>query len=91
MKLFTLSFLCLLLSCCTLEFRDNRNPDPVVYDAAITIYYDACSIEPYPYSPEWCDEYSDGTRCCVWSNDDWQYEEWCQWGYDVCWDNNGEW
>ena len=96
MKIVIVSLVSLALSCCTLEFRDDRNTptiydNPGAYDAAITVYYEACSIEPYPYSPEWCDEYSDGTVCCVWTNDNWQYEEWCQWGYDACWDYNGAW
>lgn len=100
MKYFTLGFLCLLLSCCTLEFKDtgcgpgtNRTCGPVTYvdyDTTIETYYDGCSYDPYYWSPEWCDWYDDDTTCCVWLVDGW-YEEWCQWENDWCWEYNGAW
>jgi len=47
-----------------------------------------CWDDPYWYTEEWCDQYGDGTLCCVWYVDGW-YEEWCQWDYDYCWEYNG--
>ena len=88
MKLFTLGFLCLLLSCCTVRYETA----PVLTGdvGAVTVYYSHCADEPYYEEPEWCDWYDDGTTCCVWMVDGW-YEEWCQWENDWCWEYNGAW
>jgi len=53
-------------------------------------YDDACWDDPYWHAEEYCDQYTDGTLCCVWYVDGW-YEEWCQWDYDYCWEYNGSW
>jgi hypothetical protein len=90
---------------CTLEYRDRGHTPsgPTVYTeypdtsyveveidpVSVEYYYDdLCWEDPYWYTEEWCDQYDDGTLCCVWYVDGW-YEEWCQWGYDYCWDYNG--
>jgi hypothetical protein len=88
MKLFTLGFLCLLLSCCIVEVE----PRPVPDTSGVTVYYtpDYCAQDPYEWEPEWCDWHDDNTICCVWLVDGW-YEEWCQWQGDWCWDFLGEW
>ena len=92
MRLFTIGILCLLLSCCTIEWRHDPAP-PVVYTtdpAVIEVYYEICSEDPHYWMPEWCDYYDDGTTCCVWYNDTW-YEEWCQLPSTGCWEYNGAW
>ena len=88
MRLFTIGILCLLLSCCTVEFETETVPNT----SGVAVYYtpDYCIEEPYYWSPEWCDWYDDGTTCCVWMVDGW-YEEWCQWDNDWCWEYNGSW
>ena len=89
---------------CTLDWHvdrhcgpgTNRTCGPVATDyseghtsdVTIDVYYDICYDEPYYWSPEWCDWYSDGTTCCVWMADGW-FEEWCQWDTDYCWEYNG--
>ncbi len=100
MKYFTLGFLCLLLSCCTLDVKHDPHA-PVYYPESngayveVTYYEEpACWEEPYLHSPLWCDWYDDGTTCCVWWVDDYYYgwyEEWCQWEEDWCWEYNGAW
>ena len=106
MKLFTVGILCLLLSCCTLDWHvdehcgpgTNRTCGPVTTDysdtyttdVTVDIYYDSCYDEPYLWLPEWCDWYDDGTTCCVWMVDGW-YEEWCQWDTGWCWEYNAAW
>jgi hypothetical protein len=103
MRLFTISILCLLLSCCTLDWHvdkncgpgTNRTCGPVTYSESgysttVEVYYESCYDEPYIDTPIWCDWYSDNTTCCVWYVDGW-YEEWCQWGNDFCWEYNGAW
>lgn len=81
----------------------NRTCPPVIYTGPTTVdtsydaveyeaeyyYDDMCWEDPYWYAEEWCDIYDDGTMCCVWLADDGWYEEWCQWGYDYCWEYNG--
>ena len=88
MKLFTLGFMCLLLSCCIVEVE----PRPVPDTSGVTVYYtpDYCAQDPHEWEPEWCDWHDDNTRCCVWLVNGW-YEEWCQWQGDWCWDFLGEW
>ena len=87
---------------CTLEYRDpvHTPTGPVIYTEypdtsyveveyeADYYYDDACWDDPYWHAEEWCDQYADGTLCCVWYVDGW-YEEWCQWDYDYCWEYNG--
>ena len=90
-----------MASGCTIEWRDRggyttTTPTTVYTEPAssyieVEYYYDdMCWEDPYWYSEEWCDTYGDGTMCCVWLVDGW-YEEWCQWGYDYCWEYNGSW
>ena len=89
---------------CTVEWRDRGHsptgpttyteyPDTsyveVGYDTGY-YYDDMCWEDPYWHSEEWCDSYGDGSLCCVWYVDGW-YEEWCQWGYDYCWEYSGSW
>ena len=103
MKYFTLGILCLLLSCCTLDWHvddncgpgTNRTCGPATYSdssysSTVEVYYESCYDEPYIDVPLWCDWYNDNTTCCVWYVDGW-YEEWCQWGNDFCWEYNGAW
>ena len=103
MKHAALGFLCLLLSCCTVEWKHDPPGEPVstieVYDSyGEPSHYESCWDEPYLYLPEWCDWYGDGTTCCVWWVEDsayWYYggwyEEWCQWEDGVCWEYSGSW
>ena len=100
MKKVILFFICALMCAgCTLEVDHGPySPEgPVTYTdqqtldtSYIEVYYydDGCWDDPYWYSEEWCDQYDDGTLCCVWYVDGW-YEEWCQWDYDYCWEYNG--
>ena len=85
MKLFTLGFLCLLLSSCFIDVEPLRVHE--VNNATTFYTLDFCTQDPYPWEPEWCDWYDDGTTCCVWLVNGW-YEEWCQ---DYCWEYNGAW
>ena len=74
---------------------DNCAPSSYVQESTslnhttASLYYeDYCADEPYYYAAEWCDWYDDNTTCCVWYSDGW-FEEYCQWGYDYCWEYNG--
>jgi hypothetical protein len=51
-------------------------------------YAGGCFEDPHHYTPEWCDWFDDGSTCCVWYVENW-FEEYCQWGTDICWDYNG--
>jgi len=100
MKKIILLIICALsFAGCTLEYDYEPGPtDPgytpsvyIEYEIPVsdTYYYDdMCWADPYWYTEEWCDQYGDGTLCCVWYVDGW-YEEWCQWDYDYCWEYNG--
>ena len=90
MRVAILSFFCLTLACCNLEFRTIPRPVNVSYGVVVDTYYESCYEEPYYHSPLWCDWYDDGTTCCVWMVDGW-YEEWCQWQDDWCWEYLGAW
>jgi len=91
-----------MMAGCTVEWRDRGGPTgptvtteyvvtPDTSYIEVEYYYDdMCWEDPYWWTEEWCDTYGDGTMCCVWLVDGW-YEEWCQWGYDYCWEYNGSW
>jgi len=78
-----------VMSGCTIEFDPPRRPIiTTAYDSSYDyVYY--CE-EPYPFEPEWCDYYIDGSVYCVWYIDGW-YEEWYRYDYDSCWEYNGSW
>lgn len=87
-----------LICGCTLDIRheptESYGPPPYTENVGssyveATIYESySCYEDPYWYSEEWCEYYDDGAMCCVWLSDGW-YEEYCQWGYDYCWEYNG--
>ena len=68
-------------------YVQDKQPNTQI-STALHYYEDHCFEDPYNHSAEWCDWYDDNTTCCVWFSDGW-YEEYCQWGYDYCWDYNG--
>jgi len=94
----------LMFTGCTLDWHvdeycgpgTNRTCGPVTYTEPGTSYIevvfysepDLCFEDPYWHTEEWCDYYDDGAMCCVWYIDGW-FEEWCQWGYDYCWEYEG--
>ena len=92
----TLCALIIALSMGCLVYDPPTRPNPDGSYTVPTYYYTpdssdyVCYDEPYIWSPDWCDYYSDNTICCVWYVDGW-YEEWCQWGDDWCWDYVGAW
>ena len=77
--------LILTLTGCTLDVnlpRHDTGPHDISY-VEVALCYD----EPYWDEPEWCDVYNNA-ECCTWYIDGW-YEEWCDWGYDGCWEYFG--
>lgn len=92
-KIALILMLSLMLNGC--RFTVDRAPTVYVQEeasvatpTAIYYYEDYCVYEPYYHQAEWCDWYDDDSTCCVWFSDGW-YEEYCQWGYNHCWEYNG--
>jgi len=102
MKKIILLIICALsFAGCTLEYDYEPGPTDPGYTPSVYIEYevpvgaryyyeDVCWDDPYWHTEEWCDYYDDGSLCCVWYVDGFgEYEEWCQWDYDWCWEYNG--
>jgi len=90
-----LTLAALAMASCAFEAKTPRFGFSTTHSTALTqdvpiehYYAGGCWDEPYHYVPEWCDWYDDGSTCCVWYVDDW-FEEYCQWGSDICWEYNG--